>query len=93
MSAIGPDVGFRKYFKVAFIIMFKELKGNTILVSGQTVNLGSIEITNWKNKEKKRFKKNELSQRLVGQHKEYQHTFNWRSRRRNERKMGEYVRI
>lgn len=73
--------------------MFKELKGNTILVSGQTVNLGSIEITNWKNKEKKRFKKNELSQRLVGQHKEYQHTFNWRSRRRNERKMGENVRI
>lgn len=73
--------------------MFKELKGNTILVSGQTVNLGSIEITNWKNKEKKRFKKNELSQRLVGQHKEYQHTFNWCSRRRNERKMGENVRI
>lgn len=93
MSANGPDVGFRKYFKVAFIIMFKELKGNTILVSGQTVNLGSIEITNWKNKEKKRFKKNELSQRLVGQHKEYQHTCNWRSRRRNERKMGENVRI
>lgn len=51
---MGPDVGFRKYFKVAFIILFKELKGYTVLVSGQTVNLRSTEITKWKNKEKKK---------------------------------------
>lgn len=32
---VGPDVEFKKGFKVAFMILFKELKENMVLLSGQ----------------------------------------------------------
>lgn len=39
---MGPDVGFREDFKVAFTIIFKELKENVILLSGQIGNLWKL---------------------------------------------------
>lgn len=37
-----PDVGFKKGFKVAFMIMFKELKENMVLLSGQIGSLWKL---------------------------------------------------
>lgn len=39
---MGPDVEFKKGFKVAFMIMFKELKENMVLLSGQTGSLWNV---------------------------------------------------
>lgn len=36
---MGPDVRFRKDFKVALMIMVKELKENMVLMSEQIGNL------------------------------------------------------
>lgn len=39
---VGPDAEFKKGFKVAFMIIFKELKENMVLLSGQIGSLWKL---------------------------------------------------